>query len=290
MKRNTLLLLVAPLLLAAFIPTVNADEIQPTDKTDLVVKVDKEHYTQLLATKENLSHQKAAVTAKTSTKKTKAQLESLSVESANIESKIKTIDSINKKIQDEIKAKEVAEQKAKELAEQKAKEEAERKAEEARKDEEQRVKDLAEAEREAALRANANTSSTEQTERTAITTYEGVRGDLVAEANKLLGIPYVWGGTDPNIGLDCSGFTKLVYARVLGLDIGRTTWNQDATGEHIPLADMQPGDLIMEHGKEHIAIYIGNGQQIDAPQPGDVVSVRNVPYNYGAMYGLKYVD
>ena len=47
-------------------------------------------------------------------------------------------------------------------------------------------------------------------------------GAVVAEARKYLGVPYLWGGTDPAKGLDCSGFTKLVYGN-LGVDLPRTS-------------------------------------------------------------------
>lgn len=115
------------------------------------------------------------------------------------------------------------------------------------------------------------------------------RDKLVATAKSLRGVPYVWGGTNPATGLDCSGFTSYVYMHALGINTGRTTYNQDATGKHISLSSLKPGDLILEFGKGHVAMYIGNGMQIAAPEPGDHVKVQPVPYNYGAMYGLRYI-
>lgn len=120
-------------------------------------------------------------------------------------------------------------------------------------------------------------------------TNSSVRDILVSKAKSLLGIPYVWGGTNPSSGLDCSGLTSFVYSQI-GINIGRTTYNQDATGRHISLSELKPGDLILEYGKGHVAMYIGNGQQIEAPQPGESVKISPVPYAYGAMYGLSYVD
>lgn len=117
----------------------------------------------------------------------------------------------------------------------------------------------------------------------------GIRGKLVAKAKSYLGIPYVWGGTNPSVGLDCSGLTSLVYGS-FGYNIGRTTYNQDVTGRHVPLSALKPGDLILEYGKGHVTMYIGGGQQIEAPQPGDVVKISSVPYASGAMYGLRYVN
>lgn len=120
-------------------------------------------------------------------------------------------------------------------------------------------------------------------------TNSSARDTLVNKAKSLLGIPYVWGGTNPSSGLDCSGLTSFVYSQI-GINIGRTTYDQDATGRHISLSELKPGDLILEYGKGHVAMYIGNGQQIEAPQPGESVKISPVPYAYGAMYGLSYVD
>lgn len=120
-------------------------------------------------------------------------------------------------------------------------------------------------------------------------TNSSVRDILVNKAKSLLGIPYVWGGTNPSSGLDCSGLTSFSYSQI-GINIGRTTYDQDATGRHISLNELKPGDLILEYGKGHVAMYIGNGQQIEAPQPGESVKISPVPYSYGAMYGLSYVD
>lgn len=121
------------------------------------------------------------------------------------------------------------------------------------------------------------------------TANSSVRDALVNKAKSLLGIPYVWGGTNPSSGLDCSGLTSFCYSQI-GINIGRTTYDQDATGRHISLNELKPGDLILEYGKGHVAMYIGNGQQIEAPQPGESVKISPVPYSYGAMYGLSYVD
>src|SRR5699024_8524029 len=87
-------------------------------------------------------------------------------------------------------------------------------------------------------------------------TNSSVRDTLVNKAKSLLGIPYVWGGTNPSSGLDCSGLTSFVYSQI-GINIGRTTYDQDATGRHISLSELKPGDLILEYGKGHVAMYIG---------------------------------
>ncbi len=105
---------------------------------------------------------------------------------------------------------------------------------------------------------------------------------VVAEAQKYVGVPYLWGGTDPAKGLDCSGFTKLVYGN-LGIELPRTSSQQATAGTAVAsLADARPGDLVFfDHspgrpGIDHVGIYVGDGKMIAAPQPGDVVKVQEV--------------
>lgn len=98
---------------------------------------------------------------------------------------------------------------------------------------------------------------------------------IIETANRYQGVPYVYGGTTPD-GFDCSGFTSYVYREALGQEIGRTTWAQMAAGQQISAADAQVGDVLVFFGGNHVGIYLGNGQFIHAPQPGDVVSVSSL--------------
>ena len=98
---------------------------------------------------------------------------------------------------------------------------------------------------------------------------------IIETANRYQGVPYVYGGTTPD-GFDCSGFTSYVYREALGQEIGRTTWAQMATGQQISATDAQVGDVLVFFGGNHVGIYLGNGQFIHAPQPGDVVSVSSL--------------
>jgi peptidoglycan DL-endopeptidase CwlO len=101
--------------------------------------------------------------------------------------------------------------------------------------------------------------------------------DVVAEARKYLGVPYVWGGTDPQKGLDCSGLVQLVYKN-LGVDLPRVSRDQAREGTAVPsLDEAQPGDLLAFGSPvHHIAIYAGGGQMIEAPRPGLDVRVTDV--------------
>jgi hypothetical protein len=105
---------------------------------------------------------------------------------------------------------------------------------------------------------------------------------VVAEAQKYLGVPYLWGGTDPTKGLDCSGFTQLVFGN-LGIDLPRTSSQQATSGRAVAsLAEARPGDLVFfdnsssRAGVDHVGIYLGNGKMMAAPQAGEVVKVQDV--------------
>lgn len=103
---------------------------------------------------------------------------------------------------------------------------------------------------------------------------------IVNAAYGQLGVPYVWGGTTPGSGLDCSGLTQYCH-RVAGISIGRTSQVQGGGGKAV--SNPQPGDLVC-YGS-HIGIYIGGGQMIHAPHTGDVVKVANV---YGSPWYRRY--
>jgi peptidoglycan DL-endopeptidase CwlO len=93
-------------------------------------------------------------------------------------------------------------------------------------------------------------------------------GGAIAAAEGELGVPYVWGGASP-AGFDCSGLVMWSYARA-GISLPRTSGAQYAATTHIPLSDIQPGDLLFygPGGSEHVAMYIGGGTMIEAPYTG----------------------
>ncbi|WP_310735835.1 C40 family peptidase [Limosilactobacillus balticus] len=102
---------------------------------------------------------------------------------------------------------------------------------------------------------------------------------VVNIAHQQLGKPYVWGATGPN-SFDCSGLVQYVY-RQIGINLPRTTYQQEYQGTAVSLNALQPGDLLFwgSYGSAyHVAIYIGNGDFIQAPQPGEQVKITNMSY------------
>ncbi len=109
----------------------------------------------------------------------------------------------------------------------------------------------------------------------------GAAGAIEA-AKSQIGVPYVWGGESPGSGFDCSGLTQWSYARA-GISIPRTSGAQYAATTHISLADIAPGDLLFygPGGSDHVAMYVGGGEMIEAPQTGSFVHITGVRTNYG---------
>ncbi|MGB3412744.1 MAG: transglycosylase SLT domain-containing protein [Microthrixaceae bacterium] len=101
--------------------------------------------------------------------------------------------------------------------------------------------------------------------------------EIIDVASEYLGIPYVWGGSNPSTGLDCSGFVQNVFAR-FGIDLPRVSRQQALAGEAVPsIEDARPGDLIaFGHPVDHIGIYVGDNKFIHAPKTGDVVKISPI--------------
>ena len=119
------------------------------------------------------------------------------------------------------------------------------------------------------------------------TTADGsaVTGQRVVEAAaEYLGVPYVWGGTDPTVGLDCSGLVQRVYAD-LGIVVPRVSRDQAQAGRAVEsLEQAQPGDLIaFGEPVDHIGIYLSPGRMIVAPRRGEVVEIQDITREVSAI-------
>ena len=105
----------------------------------------------------------------------------------------------------------------------------------------------------------------------------------VQAAESQLGVPYVWGGESPKgssfPGFDCSGLTQWSW-RQAGVSLPRTAQEQYDSIVHIPLSQLQPGDLLFwddgTNSVQHVAMYIGNNTVIQAPETGETVSYSPV--------------
>jgi cell wall-associated NlpC family hydrolase len=116
-------------------------------------------------------------------------------------------------------------------------------------------------------------------------------GGVVSVALQYLGVPYVWAGASPT-GFDCSGLVRYVYGQ-LGVSLPHNTvaqWNDPALVS-VPRAQLQPGDLVFFNGLDHVGIYIGYGDFIDAPHTGAFVRIDSLNDGwYAANYdGAKRV-
>lgn len=103
--------------------------------------------------------------------------------------------------------------------------------------------------------------------------------NILNEAQSYLGVPYVWGGTTPD-GFDCSGLVQYVYG-AYGVNLPRVTTGQEYAGAMIPVSEAKAGDLYFFGARgatHHVAIALGDGNFIHAPQQGDVVKITNVQY------------
>jgi cell wall-associated NlpC family hydrolase len=106
-----------------------------------------------------------------------------------------------------------------------------------------------------------------------VATGSGASGDdVVADAKKYLGVPYVFGGTT-TAGMDCSGLVQTVF-KDLGVKMPRVVPDQAKMGTEVgSLANAQPGDLIIPKGEGHVVIYVGGGKVLHAPHPGKDVRI-----------------
>ncbi|MBR0359860.1 MAG: C40 family peptidase [Clostridia bacterium] len=110
-----------------------------------------------------------------------------------------------------------------------------------------------------------------------------IGGAAVAEAQKYLGVPYVWGGTTPG-GFDCSGLVQYVY-NSLGITINRVSQDQFKQGAYVTREQLMPGDLVFfeDNGDvHHVGLYVGDGYMIHAPYTGAVVSYQSIDTPYYA--------
>ena len=121
------------------------------------------------------------------------------------------------------------------------------------------------------------------------TATSGNAQSVVSAALSQIGTPYVWGGSTPGVGLDCSGLVQYAYSRA-GVKLDRVTTAQEGAGQRVSLNSLQPGDIIFWGGagaSYHDAIYIGGGQYVHAPQPGESVKIGTISSYFMPSFAVR---
>lgn len=98
---------------------------------------------------------------------------------------------------------------------------------------------------------------------------DGFAQKLLGKAMQLIGVKYRFGGTNPETGLDCSGYVQYVYKSSVGVSLPRTASEQARVGERVATSDVRPGDMVFFNTRgfsnSHVGIYVGNGMFVHSP-------------------------
>lgn len=109
-------------------------------------------------------------------------------------------------------------------------------------------------------------------------------GDMLLQAISLLGVAYRFGGSNPNTGLDCSGFIRYVFQKSLKVNLPRTASEMARVGRPVDKSELMPGDLVFFNTRgfyaSHVGIYLGNGKFIHAPRTGKNIEVTTLNQAY----------
>ncbi len=99
---------------------------------------------------------------------------------------------------------------------------------------------------------------------------------VIEVAKSKIGSNYVWGAQGPNT-FDCSGLMLYSFSHGAGITLPRVSKDQATVGTYVSRSELRPGDLIFWGSPvHHVALYIGNGKYIHAPQPGSTVAIANL--------------
>lgn len=108
--------------------------------------------------------------------------------------------------------------------------------------------------------------------------------DLILKGLELVGINYRRGGTNPDTGLDCSGFVQVVFRESIGKLLPRTAREQSEVGNVVDKSDLKPGDLVffntMRRAFSHVGIYLGDNRFMHAPRSGAEIRVEDMSQSY----------
>ena len=99
--------------------------------------------------------------------------------------------------------------------------------------------------------------------------------DAVTMAQQFLGLRYLYGGSSPRTGFDCSGLVMYVYGK-LGIQLPHNAAAQYRLGLSVPRTALRPGDLVFFNGLGHNGIYVGKGKFIHSPQTGESIRIESL--------------
>ena len=142
-------------------------------------------------------------------------------------------------------------------------------------DKKQETSRSSETTRKAATTSTSQATTQNTTTEAAPTSGNGAA--VVEYAKQFIGTKYVYGGSAPSTGFDCSGFTSYVYKN-FGVSLPHSSGGQASVGTAVSKENLALGDLVIYSG--HVAIYVGGGQVIHAPRPGKTVCI--VPLSQAA--------
>jgi len=114
--------------------------------------------------------------------------------------------------------------------------------------------------------------------------YTNSAQDLILKGLEMVGVNYRRGGTNPDAGLDCSGFVQLVFKEAVGMVLPRTSREMSEVGDRVDTTELKPGDLVffntMRRAFSHVGIYLGEGRFLHSPRPGGEVRVEDMRSSY----------
>lgn len=115
-------------------------------------------------------------------------------------------------------------------------------------------------------------------------TRSGSSSDVTDYAESLLGTPYHYGGNNPDIGFDCSGFVSHVYRHTLGIELPRSSYEMSQRGRWVGRDELRPGDLLffntLHQKNSHVGIFLGGDSFIHSPSSGGNVRIDDLGNRY----------